>query len=241
MSGHGGDARLGKGMRFALVLASLGLLVTLGYVILGNNRAPAEESSTRAPGLRGNKLPTALVNQSAPRIRLTDAYGKLIDTEKLKGQPYLVTFLYTRCPDICPIIGQEIREALDQLDDGEKNQVSVLAVSVDPEGDTPDTVRRWLKRQHLSANVKYVLGSKKQLEPVWKGYFVLPQTPGRPQASTHTASIWLIDKSGHRRTSFSGGVAVAPADLAHDIRVLISEPIKAGAYGASASGRTDEL
>ena len=68
----------------------------------------------------------------------------------------------------------------------------------------------------------YLIGSAEELRPVWDGYFAAPQAPG-VEESLHTASIWLIDASGRWRTKFSGGVPVPPADIAHDLGVLLDE------------------
>jgi cytochrome oxidase Cu insertion factor (SCO1/SenC/PrrC family) len=58
--------------------------------------------------------------------------------------------------------------------------------------------------------------------PVWRAYFAAPQPPG-VRESKHTASIWLIDRSGRLLTKFSGGSPVPPRDLAHDLRLLLAE------------------
>jgi protein SCO1/2 len=154
-------------------------------------------------------------------LRLRDARGGRLRTTDLRGRPYALTFLYTNCPDVCPLIGQELRQALELLGQ-QADGVTVAAVSVDPEGDTAEVVQLWLRRMQLPANFRYLIGTERQLKPLWSAYFAAPQRPGVEQ-SLHTASIWLIDARGRWRTKFSGGVPVAPADLAHDLRVLLRE------------------
>jgi protein SCO1/2 len=219
---------IAKGPLIALMAAGIVSCAVFVFVLLQIDSSKSEADTTpTASGLRGNKIPHQLVKEPAPRINLTDANGKEIDTDRLKGRPYLVTFLYTQCPDVCPVLAIEIQRALKKL--GPKaGAVDVLAVSVDPKGDSPEAARRWLKHQKLPANVYYLLGTKEQLAKTWRGYFVSPQTPDRPQTSNHTASVWLIDGKGHRRTSFSGGAPIDPADLAHDLGALVSEVSKEG-------------
>ncbi|HEU4703094.1 MAG TPA: SCO family protein, partial [Conexibacter sp.] len=60
-------------------------------------------------------LPPGLAGRAAPRIRLTDARGGTFDTRSLAGRPYLVTFLYANCPDVCPLIGAQLRDTLERL------------------------------------------------------------------------------------------------------------------------------
>ena len=75
----------------------------------------------------------------------------------------------------------------------------------------------------MPANFHYLIGSDAQLQPVWRSHYAAPQ-PRDNANSAHTASIWLIDRQGRWRTKFSGGIPVAPADIAHDLRLLLDEP-----------------
>lgn len=203
-----------------VVLAVVITSLAVGYLALRADRPGPDPG--RAPGLRGNLLPRELTTEPTATFRLRDAQGGYLDTRSIAGRPFAVTFLYTQCPDVCPIIGQEIRQALDQLG-AKSGAVSVLAVSVDPRGDTPDAVRRWLARQRMPANFRYLIGTQRRLAPVWKQFYAEPQVAGRPETSTHTASVWLLDARGRIRTKYSAGVPFEPGDLAHDFRVLLDE------------------
>jgi protein SCO1/2 len=202
-----------------VVLAVAALALGCG----GDDDAPDEAPVVTAPApgpFRGGRLPDPLDGATAPNFRLTDARGGKLDTRDLAGRPYMVTFLYTRCRDICLTIGREIGQALRRL--GQKERVVALAVSVDPEGDTPARVGRWLQEQRLPANFRYLIGSRRELRPVWKAYYAAAQ-PRHSEESRHTTSIWLVDGRGRLRTKFSAGVPVPPADIAHDLRLLVRE------------------
>lgn len=99
----------------------------------------------------------------------------------------------------------------------------MLGVSVDPSGDSPEAARHWIDRQRLPRNFRYLVGSRRDLAPIWKAYFAAPQIPGRPETSSHTASVWLIDARGRLRTRYSAGAPVRPEDLAHDFGWLLRE------------------
>jgi protein SCO1/2 len=213
------DARsLLRPLLVALTVLCAAWTAALTYVATSNDAATPK----RAPGLRAGTLPPGIDRASAPRVRLTAARGGTLDTAQLRGRPYAVTFLYTQCPDVCPLIGQEIRQALEQLGVRSRD-VSVLAVSVDPRGDTPAAVRAWLDRQRLPTNFHYLIGTRPQLAPVWKRFYAAPQIADRPETSTHTASIWLIDARGRLRGKYAAGAPVPPADLAHDLGALLDE------------------
>lgn len=181
------------------------------------------QSEPKTGPFRGDKLPDGIIGREAPDFRLTDAHGRRVDTERLEGRPYLVTFLYTNCPpgDTCPTIAAELRQALDQLGP-RADQATVLAVSVEPKGDTPAAARRWLRRYRLPDNFRFLVGSKEELKPLWDKYYVGAQDPDNEQ-SFHTSNIWFIDAEGRWRSKFSAGPPVPPADLAHDLDVLLDE------------------
>jgi protein SCO1/2 len=168
-------------------------------------------------------LPEGLAGKPAPRMALTDAStagNAVLDTASLDGTPYLVTFLFTNCPDVCPLIGQEIRQALEELGP-QARDVAVVAVSVDPRHDTAAAVKTWLRRQRQPQQFHYLIGSEQQLTPVWRAFFAAPQVAGNPD-SAHTAVVWLVDAQGRLAGKISAGVAFEPADLAQDLRSLLS-------------------
>lgn len=170
---------------------------------------------------RAGPLPDGLDRKPAPGFRLADARGGTVDSRTLHGRPYLLTFLFTDCRDVCPLIGREIGEAL-RLLGPRATEVAAVAITVDPEGDTRPAVRAWLRKHSLPANFHYLVGSRGRLEPVWRAYYAAPQPPGTEE-SRHTASIWVIDARGRLRAKFSGGVPVRPVDIAHDLRLLVRE------------------
>jgi len=203
----------------AVCVAATAALAYLALAQAGDEPlAIVEEQSTP---FRGGQLPAELAGAPAPSFRHADAHGGEIGTADLAGRPFVVTFLYTTCPDVCPLIAQELREALELL--GPRgDEVEVLAVSVDPENDTPEAVRAWLASNELSPNFHYLVGTEAELEPTWDAYFAAPQPAGEP-GSAHTASIWLVDSDGRLRTKFSAGVPVPPADIAHDLGLLLDD------------------
>jgi protein SCO1/2 len=209
-----------------LLAAAVALLAfwAIGLVALASRDEPgggARFATAAGAPFRGGALPAGVAGAQAPRFELDDARGGRVDTQHLVGRPYVVTFLYVDCDDVCPLIAIELKQALKQLG-VRADDVTALAVSADPEGDTREAVRRWLAKLRMPANFRYLIGTREQLRPVWRSHWAAPQPRGNPE-SAHSASIWLIDRKGRWRTKFSGGVPVAPADIAHDLRVLLDE------------------
>jgi protein SCO1 len=146
---------------------------------------------------------------------LRDQDGRLVSLRQFRGRVVVLTFLYTTCRDVCPLTATQIRGALDDLD----RPVPALAVSVDPSNDTPERAREFLFRRGLAHDrMRFLLGSRAQLTPIWKAYGIRPQGV----AFDHSAYVLLIDRHGRQRIGFPVQELV-PEDLAHDIRRLQAE------------------
>jgi protein SCO1/2 len=130
---------------------------------------------------------------------------------ELRGEPVIVTFLYSTCEDTCPAQAQQVKGALNEL--GE--DVPSLAISVDPANDTAESARAFLSKQRMTGRMRFVLGSPPALARVWKGYAISPQRDDLE----HTARIVLLDGTGTQRVGYPLD-KVTPEALAHDVRLL---------------------
>ena len=165
--------------------------------------------------LVGEPMPGAL----APDFTLTDGpTGDVVTLSSLHGRVVLLTFLYTTCPDVCPLTAETIRNARDQLGDS-ANRVEFLAVSVDPIGDTPTTTRRFVQEHRLEATLRYLIGPKAALSRVWQAYGIA-QAVSTPEV-LHSDVIYLIDRNARGRVLLHS--TVAPETLASDLRILVNE------------------
>jgi protein SCO1/2 len=98
-------------------------------------------------------------------------------------------------------------------------KAAVVAVSVDPRGDTASAVRAFAEARRLPSRCRYGIGDRHALERIWHAYFVSSQL-GDPRPSTHTAAVRLADARGCLRGMYPGGAPIAPADVGHDLRAL---------------------
>jgi protein SCO1 len=202
-----------------LLLAACALVsAAVAAVALG---AGGPGSGEDAAGLAGPPPPAQFRGKPAPGFRLPDARGGTLDSRALRGRPYAVTFLYTRCIDSCPLIGAELHDALAQLGPA-AGGAAAIAISADPPHDTAAAVRAWLAKRREPPEFHYLIGSTRQLTPVWNAWFAEPQDDRYP-VSTHTAAIWLVDRRGRLRALYEAAAPIAPGDLAHDLRALLRE------------------
>ena len=135
-----------------------------------------------------------------------------------RGRYVLVTFLYVHCPDVCPLIAQNLNAALRQLG-AARRRVRVLAVSVDPRGDTRVAVRRYIAERGLLPQFRYLIGTKAELTKAWAAWHVIAvrQTP---EVVDHVAYTALVDPTGKQRVLYDSKVTAA--QVLHDVRKLMS-------------------
>lgn len=200
------------------------LVIAVIAVAVSGNSAGSSGSVTVAsptstgPFRTGSSLPAALAKRPISQFDLKDARGGRFASRSLRGHAYVITFLYVHCVDACPLIGSEIHQALADLGAAAK-QMTVVAISVDPRGDTRTAVKHWLRLHQEPANFHYLIGSAHALAPIWKAFYVAPQIPGDPHSS-HTALIWLVNRHSHVAALIPAGLPINPTNLAHDFTVL---------------------
>jgi protein SCO1/2 len=186
--------------------------------------------------------------EPAFEFQLQDQFGTLVSLADHENKVVVLTFLYTNCPDVCPIITTQLKETFQKLSDVQ-DEVQFMAVSVDPDRDTISEAHDFLDKWGLVNDWSYLVGTQDQLEPIWKAYFVDPaindrdtlQTgitpPPQPQASgvlgslsqqitntylvIHSSPVFLIDRKGQRRVVLTS--PLDPSGIAHDIRLLLND------------------
>lgn len=195
----------------ALFLAGL---FALGVVVVVATSGGGEEPA--GDEFAGSRLPDGL---RAPDFSLTDERGEPVSMKEFRGSPVVVTFLYTHCEDTCPPAAQQIKGALNELG----RDVPALAIAVDPPNDTEASARAFLSKARMLGRMRFVLGSRDELLPVWNGFAIRPQF----RDAEHQARIVLIDKKGFQRIGFPIDQAT-PERIAHDMRLLTGETLTQG-------------
>src|SRR4051812_13327864 len=191
-------------VRLTLMLAAtLVLLGALGVVLLAEGK-----DQPSGPGFQGALQPPRIPPQD---FTLRDQDGRRVRLSDYRGRPVLVTFMYSTCRDTCPLTAQQIRGALDDLG----HDVPTLAISVAPRNDTEPNARRFLVRQGLRGRMRFLLGTRAQLAPVWKAYGIRPQGAG----FEHSAYVLIVDRRGVQRVGWPVD-HLTPEGLAHDLRAL---------------------
>ena len=102
-----------------------------------------------------------------------------------------------------------------------RSKLQIIAVSVDPKGDTPKAVAAFLARHGMTGRMQYLIGSAQELAHVWKAWGVgSEQDASQPQFVNHTGIVYGITASGKQLTVYSP--EFKPAAIAHDVPILAS-------------------
>jgi len=129
-------------------------------------------------------------------FQLTDQNGRAVSDRDFKGEPFIVFFGFTNCPDICPTTLFEMSEVLKRLGP-DADRTAALFISVDPERDTPDKLKDYLSSFH--ARIFGLTGTPEEIAKVEKEYRVyakkVPLKDG-DYTMDHTAVVYLMDKDG---------------------------------------------
>jgi protein SCO1/2 len=197
--------------RLSVLLSAILVIIVILIITHGS-------TTTQAATLQG----TDLGNVNAPDFRLNDQFGKPISLSQFRGQPVVLTFLYTHCPDTCPLIADKLHLALSKMGSASA-KVGVLAVSTDPQNDTTQAAYQFSETHHLLNQWHFLVGDKATLAPIWADYSVYAAntTPTASDNNTvdHTVAIYLIDKQGHERVYL--GEDFDPNVLANDLQTLL--------------------
>jgi protein SCO1/2 len=196
------------------------LVVALVAILQRNNTRVAHTSvtsitgNTNTSGLQG----TNLGNIPAPDFRLTDQFSKQVALSQFKGKPVVLTFLYTNCPDQCPLTAEKLHSTMQALGSDAQN-VGVIAVSTDPKRDTVEAALTFSKMHNMQDYWHYLIGTHDTLSPVWKSYSIYAQ-PGQ-QTVNHSLGVFVIDKQGRECVFLSNDFT--PDQLAANLKLLLKE------------------
>jgi len=174
--------RIALWIAVAVALFALGALSVSGFSFLGKEAA----TSALKPGapLGGS-------------FQLIDAKGAAVTEAIFREKPSVTLFGFTHCPDVCPTgLTQMGRWAEELGPDAEK--LRFIFVTVDPERDTPETVRDYVAA--FSDQIVGISGSPEAVHAMVKDYKIYSRKvplDGSDYSMDHTASMILQDATGN--------------------------------------------
>ncbi len=201
-----------------LVASTVVALACIAVAGCGSSSTPAKPAATTPVTTASYDAPAQVSPvREAPDFSLRDSTGRPVRLSQFRGKAILLTFIYDHCPDVCPLIVANLHNALVKLG-SHASSVQVVAVSVDPTGDTPKTVKAFLSAHEMTGRMEYLIGSLKQLTPVWREYGVQVQgSPSRREVG-HSAFVYGITASGNLLALYPANFK--PAWIVHDVPLL---------------------
>lgn len=197
----------------------MGLAATaVAALALGLSACGGSSADSPSPSFAGLR---AKPPKPAPPLALNDSLGHRVTIDSYRGKAVLVLFIYTHCPDVCPLMVGHLHAALNELG-SEASKVQIIAVSVDPRGDTPKTVRAFLRAHQMTGKMEYLIGSRPQLERTWKAWGIGARVDKHnPDLVEHSAEVVGVSGSGKVTTLYPSNFK--PQQIVHDVPLLASQ------------------
>jgi len=165
-------------------------------------------------GCGGPALP---ILGDVPAFALVDQQGKPVGVDALRGKTSIVNFIFTRCPDVCPVLTARMRDVERELGSG---PVTLMSISVDPATDTPDVLQRYATEH--KAGWSFLTGDREAIRSLLTGGFHVAFGDDGPATGplTHSDRFVLVDGALRIRGYYHGNDPDDVARLVTDARAL---------------------
>ncbi len=226
----------GSRRHFVWILIATGFLLVVTAALIGAGVIRIGRGPTQLTG--------AVVDPpfAAPNFELNDQFDRPVSLASFKGKVVALTFLYTQCPDACPLITEKLHQAYGQLGP-DASRISIIAITVDPEHDTTAQVRSYSVQKDMLDKWHFLVGPSAKIRPVLAAYGIdaigLDDQAARTQATAvalnlstptalprkgfvdHSSPTFLIDRTGRARAILD--VDFSPTDLIQNVKALLDE------------------
>jgi protein SCO1/2 len=181
---------------------------------------PALVQAHEAAHQEEERLPTI---GAAPDFALTSQDGGEVTLGSLRGKVVAVTFIYTWCPDVCPMLTDKMARVQDELGADFGTKVAFVSITVDPERDTPEVLKGYAEAFHADlAGWSFLTGTEAAILDVAQRYG-LAVAKAADGGVDHTLLTTLVDRRGAMRVQYLG-YRFDEEEFRHDLQSLVDEP-----------------
>jgi protein SCO1/2 len=147
----------------------------------------------------GGKTRALPVISTLPDFKLTDQEGRTVTRASLHGHPLILDFIFTSCTEFCSAMTNGLTHVRAGL--GPDTDVRIVSISVDPENDTPQVLRKFaVAHQANDPRWLFLTGDKKTIGRILQGLFLMPSgDPGNLNPAMHSPRLILVDPDGRVR------------------------------------------
>jgi protein SCO1/2 len=198
-------------------IASSAILVTaagVGFAYSGAE-APTGELPFPAEALRTTYAP--------PELVLINQLEQTVDLAALRGNVVVLTAVYASCPHTCPAILSQAKAAIAELDPAARDGLRLVAVTLDPENDSPQVLAGLAQNHGLDAPLwNLVTGESAEVEGILDGMQIARERDPETGVINHANLFLLIDREG--RLAYRLGLGERQQRwLVSALRVLLRE------------------
>jgi len=208
-------------------LIVLGFVVAVLSVLLGTAFWKWQPEQQRHGSREERPLEGLETFGAVPPFSLTERDGRPVTLSDLKGKVSIVNFIYTNCPDTCPIQSAQMRQI--QEDFKNQKELQLVSITVDPTRDTPEVLSEYAKR--FDADPErwlFLTGEKEAISKLAQEGFrlaaaAIPHEKRPESGATHTHSprFVLVDREAGIRGYYISTDPEAMTRLRRDLKVLL--------------------
>jgi protein SCO1/2 len=187
-----------------------------------------------------------IVNEPATEFTLQDADGNPVSLSDFRGKAVVLHFIYTNCPDFCPLHAEKIAEIQERVNLGpDRERVQFISITTDPSRDTPDILREYGPLHGLdSVNWAFLTSGPEQPEDATRTVaeaYGLEFTEVEDEIQLHGVVTFVIDREGWIRGKFHG-LDFDPTNAAIYINALLNDhPHPEAAFVGASEGASNTL
>ena len=183
----------------------------------------------------GEDLPSDDPEYAINEFSLIKPDGNVTNLSDYEGQVLIVSFIYSRCPDVCPVGSSNLRWISQQLGEDYEVNFSIVSITVDPWWDSQNVLGQYATERNLSW--PHLTGDVATLEPVWESFHVGLQTYINESADNesnstsgrhhpdylvdHSTATIILDKEHNQRVRWND-LDWEPTLFAEDVMQLIN-------------------
>lgn len=205
-----------KTLVIAVVAVALGFGVVLA-IGSGNRHARTHASVDLSAWHRLD------ANEPAADFSLVNQHGRRVVLKDLAGKAVVMTFFFSRCTDVCPTQLNILDGLIAELSPAEREQVSLVGITIDPARDTPERLKSVLAERGLDARRWQLLtGTLAEATKVAEDYGIAAK-PSPFGDLVHNSVYILIDATGIERVELHG-IATPREVVLKEVRAMLASP-----------------
>ena len=176
--------------------------------------------STPAPAIAQDRSPRLHEGDRMPSFSLTDQDGKSITLDTFRGQPLVLTFVFTRCPvpNFCPRMSHNFADLQSTIKTylGALAKTRLLSITLDPKFDTPEILKQYGEHENADPKIwTFATGAPAEIDALTHAFSVYAQAEGG--TISHGLATALIAPNGTVLKIWRGN-AWTPKEVAEEIR-----------------------